>query len=74
MKRGGEKYNEFKFLGVDTLEEAMQEVADLANYAHFTWIKLYLLKQSLPHIVSKHPAMDADGFVPTRNLMGAQND
>jgi hypothetical protein len=44
---GEEKYGAFKWLGVDTLEEAMQEVLDLGNYARYTYMKLALLKLAL---------------------------
>lgn len=44
---GAKKYGPGKFLEVNTLEEAMQEVLDLGNYARYTYIKLYLLNQYL---------------------------
>jgi hypothetical protein len=74
MELGQQKYGPTKFLGVDTLEEAMQEVLDLSNYARLTYIKLYLLQKGLPKIVNKHPAADKDGFVSTKNLMGMGDD
>jgi|SRR5690349_7536687 len=37
---GAAKYGPTKFILVDTLEEAIQEVVDLANYARYTYIKL----------------------------------
>ena len=40
---GAEKYGSFKFLGANTLEEAMEEILDLANYARYTYIKLWML-------------------------------
>jgi hypothetical protein len=36
---------------VDTLEEAMQEIIDLSNYARYTYIKLRALQDRLPEIV-----------------------
>lgn len=44
---GQEKYGPVKFLEVNSLEEAMAEVADLANYARYTWIKLALMAHLL---------------------------
>jgi hypothetical protein len=41
---GAKKYGQVKFLEVNSLQMAMEEVADLANYARYTWIKLALLK------------------------------
>lgn len=40
---GHDKYGPVKFLEVNALGEAMNEVIDLANYARYTWIKLALL-------------------------------
>jgi hypothetical protein len=48
---GSEKYGPGKFLMVDTLEEAMQEIIDLSNYARYTYIKLRALQDRLPEIV-----------------------
>jgi hypothetical protein len=44
---GQEKYGPIQFTSVDTLEAAIQEVLDLANYARYTYIKLRLLQESL---------------------------
>jgi hypothetical protein len=40
---GAEKYGPVAFLGKNTVEEAMHELLDLANYARYTYIKMYLL-------------------------------
>lgn len=40
---GQKKYGPVKFLEVNSLQMAMQEVIDLANYARYTWIKLALM-------------------------------
>jgi hypothetical protein len=73
MDLGEQKYGPIKFLSVDTLEEAMQEVLDLANYARMTYIKLYILQQGMPKVTSGAPT-DADGFVSTKTLMGGKTD
>ena len=46
-KAGSEKYGPGKFLTVDTIQEALDEIADLANYARYTYIKLRLLQESI---------------------------
>lgn len=46
-RRGAEKYGPTKFLDVDTLEEAVFELADLANYARYTFIKVRALQEEL---------------------------
>src|SRR5882724_8456847 len=70
MQRGEEKYGPLKFLGTDTLEEAMFEVVDLANYTRMTYVKLYLLQQSIQKLVSKHPVANVEGFVSLKEMMG----
>jgi hypothetical protein len=69
MQMGEEKYGPFKFLGVDTLEEGMAEILDLANYARMTYIKLYLLRANLGKLQEEHPAVDTQGFVPMKEFL-----
>jgi hypothetical protein len=45
--KGAEKYGALKFMENNTLDEAMEEIVDLANYARYTFIKLYLLAEQL---------------------------
>ena len=47
---GAEKYGEGTWLGVDTIESAMEEVLDLANYARYTFVKLGLLRDGIAKI------------------------
>jgi hypothetical protein len=58
---GAKKYGPGKFLTVDTIEEALQEIIDLANYARYTFIKLRLLQESLAAHVPSEPVNT--GFV-----------
>jgi hypothetical protein len=44
MAYGKEKYGPGKFLVADTLQEAMFELMDLANYAKLTFIRIRLLQ------------------------------
>lgn len=41
---GAEKYGPVNFLRVDSLQMAIEEVVDLANYAMYTFIKLRILQ------------------------------
>lgn len=41
---GVKKYSAVRFLEVDSVAMAMEEVVDLANYARFTYIKLAMLQ------------------------------
>lgn len=45
--QGEEKYGAGTWLTIDTLQHAMDEVLDLANYARFTYVKLRLLQDNL---------------------------
>ena len=44
---GAKKYGAGKFLVVDTIQEALDEIVDLGNYARYTFIKLRLLQESI---------------------------
>lgn len=44
---GSLKYGPVKFAEANTLVEAMEEVADLANYAMYTYIKLRLMNEAI---------------------------
>jgi hypothetical protein len=46
-EKGAEKYGPGKFLTVDTLEEALFELADLSNYARYSFIRIRLLQMML---------------------------
>jgi hypothetical protein len=46
-KLGEEKYGPGKWMTVDTMNEALFELADLANYAMFSFIRIRLLQQKL---------------------------
>jgi hypothetical protein len=48
---GEQKYGPIKFMEVNTLEEAMEEVVDLANYAMYTFMKLYILNAQTQRVV-----------------------
>lgn len=44
---GEKKYGPGKFLRVDTMEEALFELADLANYACYTFVRIRMLQDAL---------------------------
>jgi hypothetical protein len=67
-QRGQEKYGDLTFFDADTVEMAMEEVADMMNYMRYTWIKLWLLRRSIYKIVEKHPAADSEGFIPLKEM------
>lgn len=62
---GQEKYGPIKFMDVNTLNEAMEEVVDLANYAMYTFIKLFVLNQQLQRVVGDQPVvLGSASFIP----------
>lgn len=69
LDKGEAQYGSTAFLSVDTLDEALAEVVDLSNYARFTFIKLYILRQSIARVTAQHPLTDAKGFVPMKEFM-----
>jgi hypothetical protein len=44
---GEEKYGAGTWLGIDTVEHALDEVLDMGNYVKFTYIKLRLMQDGL---------------------------
>jgi len=67
-KHGAEKYGAGKFLTVDTLEEAMQEIVDLANYARYTYIRLRLLQESILGAVPTATPVAQTGFIKANDF------
>lgn len=68
---GREKYGPGKFLTVDTLEEAIQEIIDLGNYAKYTYIKLRLLQEYLATIIPDDGTPDS-GFIKASDMLKGQ--
>lgn len=52
MAYGKEKYGPGKFLMVDTMQEALYELMDLANYAKMTFIRVRLLQEQLEEMAN----------------------
>lgn len=44
---GAEKYGPVKFMEIDSVEMAIEELADLANYVLYTYVKLRMLQDAL---------------------------
>lgn len=56
---GAVKYGPVKYFEVDSLEEAIQEILDMANYAEYTYIKLRLLQAQLTEFEAVLKALKA---------------
>ena len=64
---GQEKYGPVKFMDVNTLNEAMEEVVDIANYARYTFVKLYVLNLQIDKIIGDVPDMlGPQSFIPSK--------
>ena len=55
---------------VDTIEEALQEIADLANYARYTFIRLRILQESIMQNIlpDSHEPEPEQGFVKAKDV------
>lgn len=61
---GAEKYGPGKFLLVDTIEEALEEIVDLANYARYSFIRLRLVQEQIQAQLAATDVGDAStGFI-----------
>jgi hypothetical protein len=64
---GAETYGPLKFMDANTLEEAMEEVVDIANYSLYTFIKLYILNKSVDRIAGDTPIeLGPNSFIPSK--------
>lgn len=74
---GEKKYGAGTWLGIDTIEMAIEEVLDLANYIRFSYIKLRMLQDAVgaDHTTATpqpgnelmgKDAMHKDGFISMR--------
>jgi hypothetical protein len=55
---GLQKYGAGKFLTVDTLEEALYELADLSNYSRYTFARIRILQAQLSEMEEDVTAKD----------------
>jgi len=62
---GAKEYGDFAFLSNDTFEMLEEELADIANYARMTFIKVQLLKRVL---AEKATEADMDAGTTGANL------
>lgn len=70
---GAQDHGAIKFLEVDTIEEALAEIADLSNYARYTYIKLRLLQESLEPLVPSQP-IPTTGFIKSSTFSSLRGD
>src|SRR5260370_482448 len=59
---GKQNYGAFAFIENPTLQMAMDEIVDLANYARFTFIKLALLKHQIDKAQAQMVEESPSGF------------
>jgi hypothetical protein len=69
---GAEKYGPLKFLTVDTLQEAYEEILDLINYARYTAVKVKLLQEVIAEQAAASEGSETTGagtFLPTSEIL-----
>jgi hypothetical protein len=71
---GAEKYGPGKFLTVDTIEEALSEIADLANYARYTYIKLRMLQEAILEQGTDAGVINDHGFMGSRQATSVRRE
>jgi len=68
---GQEKYGAGAFLMADTMEMALEEILDLANYARYTYIRVRLLQESIRAQVAANQQPSAQqGFISNKEVHG----
>lgn len=70
-EEGAKQYGSLKFLGADTLQEALEEVLDLINYARYTAVKIKVLQMHLAQEASAIGDTEPQGgaFISTSDLL-----
>lgn len=69
MAAGAKEYGELAFLDRDTIEEVMEEVADVINWGTFLYLKMYMVRQAYKALQDNAPA-DEHGFITMQQLFG----
>jgi hypothetical protein len=72
-KMGNQKYGLLTFLDMPTLQMAMEEVADLSNYARYTFVKLVLLQFAIRK-VQADSVKEAEGFHTMEEVLGVKKE
>ena len=66
---GRSKYGNLTFLHMPTLEMALEELADLANYARYTFVKVALVRQQIKNL-QEQAVLSQDGFHTMDEVLG----
>jgi len=70
---GRTKYGVLTFIEMPTLEMALEEIADLANYARYTFIKVALLRHNIKQ-AQKESLGTVEGFFPNNEILKATKE
>jgi hypothetical protein len=71
MDTGAQEYGELAFLNRETIEEVMEEVADVINWGTFVYLKMYMVKRAYNALLERRDSQgDATGFIPMQDLFG----
>ena len=72
-KKGNAKYGVLTFLENPTLEMALEEIADLANYARYTFVKVVLLRHMIKQL-QEQGIHGTSGFFTTEQILGVKKE
>jgi hypothetical protein len=71
MDAGAEEYGDLAFLNRETIDEVMEEVADVINWGTFVYLKMYMVKRAYNALLERRDNEgDATGFIPMQDLFG----
>lgn len=68
---GAEMHQPGEFLTINTMEEALNQLADFANYTRYTFIQMRLLQESL---AADAQAVPDSGFMPAKDFTAVRTD
>ena len=72
-RMGNEKYGRLTFLQMPTLEMALEELADLANYARYSFVKVALLRDQIKAFQDKSITAQP-GFHTVEEILGIKKE
>jgi hypothetical protein len=72
---GQQKYSEFSYVEAPTLQMALEEIADLSNYARYTFIKVWLIRGAIERAqvsLMQKAGGSTGGFISTSDVLGVK--
>lgn len=71
MDAGEREYGQLAFMERDTMDELMEEVADIINWGTFVYLKMYMVKRAYAALAARKEDESAtSGFITMKDLFG----